>query len=120
MGGIREKMKAKEYAEKFVLDFANIKLLDETIDEKQEKVNKLVMDVVLQMGQETVDVAKNRGGSNSALNGAMKEGKAKWFSFASLVNKTMGGELIKHDGFENYWNQKLPELTMIDYSLRRK
>jgi hypothetical protein len=103
-------MKAKEYAQNYIEQFTAIKAREDlTLDEKDQKVGYyLYQKIMLEMSMEVINLTKNRGGSNSALAGAFKEGVQKWRAFAAIVNKEFDAPLIIPEGFKAYWKQQMP------------
>jgi len=82
-----------------------------TVDEKQKSVNKKVYNILIEMGQEVAAMVSIH---RRSFDSAFKEGQDKWRAFSSRVNKKLGSEVIKPDGFKNYWEQKIPEIKLIN------
>lgn len=94
-------MKAKEYAETFL----------SAPRSTDDELNKALKQVLQDMMQEAVDICKMRNSkSDSCLLAALKEQGDKWRAFSSIVNKRVGVEVIKPNGFKDFMEHLFPEI----------
>jgi hypothetical protein len=95
-------MKAKEYAKIFLES-------DLTTNELQNAALSKVVFGLMQEVERLCDLRHSH--SDSAVIAALKEQQDKWRAFSSIVNKNIGSDVIKPDGFKKYIYLKFPELA---------
>lgn len=96
-------MKAKEYADKFVNEVNQAK--------SEEELNQLAIDIVLGLMKEAEDLAQKRHVKfDRGFIPICKEQNRKYNSIVTRVNKSLGAEILKENGYRNFLFMRLPKL----------
>jgi hypothetical protein len=94
-------MKAKEYAKEFL----EIKF------ETEQQINDTVYAIMVRFMEEVKPICESRhSSSDGTVIAVIREQSQKWAAFCRIVNKKLGMEFLKEDGFKNYILLKMPEL----------
>jgi len=99
-------MKAKEYAEEFLKTDFKV---------SEEVTNKAVSDITIKFFNEINDIRLARHVTKDiGLASIVKEQNQKWNAFCRIVNKVLGVELMRLDGFRLYMLEIIPDLKNFE------